>query len=37
VGEDLVLSLKVTSYVASHCFATIKNNNNAQLAYISDA
>ena len=35
VGIELGLSLKVTSYVARHCFATIQKNNNAPLAYIS--
>lgn len=34
---ELGLSLKVTSYVASHCYATIQKNNNAPLAYISEA
>ena len=37
VGIELGLSLKVTSYVARHCFATIQKNNNAPLAYISEA
>ena len=37
VGKELGLSLKVTSYVARHCFATIQKNNNAPLAYISEA
>ena len=37
VGVELGLSLKVTSYVARHCFATIQKNNNAPLAYISEA
>ena len=37
VGLELGLSLKVTSYVARHCFATIQKNNNAPLAYISEA
>lgn len=27
----------MTSYVASHCFATNQKNNNAPLAYISEA
>ena len=37
IGIELGLSLKVTSYVARHCFATIQKNNNAPLAYISEA
>ena len=37
VGVELGLSHKVTSYVARHCFATIQKNNNAPLAYISEA
>ena len=37
VGIELGLSLKVTSYVARHCFATIQKNNNTPLAYISEA
>jgi integrase/recombinase XerD len=37
VGIELGLSHKVTSYVARHCFATIQKNNNAPLAYISEA
>ena len=37
IGKELGTSLKVTSYVARHCFATIQKNNNAPLAYISEA
>ena len=37
VGIELGLSLKVTIYVARHCFATIQKNNNAPLAYTSEA
>ena len=37
IGEELGLTMKMTSYVARHCFATIKKNNNAPLAYISEA
>jgi len=37
VGKELGLSLNVTSYVARHCFATMQKNNNAPLAYISEA
>jgi site-specific recombinase XerC len=37
IGEELGLTMKMTSYVARHCFATIQKNNNAPLAYISEA
>ena len=32
-----MIDLKVTIYLARHCFATIQKNNNAPLAYISEA
>jgi len=37
IGEELGLTLKMTSYVARHCFAIIQKNDNALLAYISEA
>lgn len=37
IGAELNLPLKLTTYVARHCFATIQKNNNAPLAYISKA
>jgi site-specific recombinase XerD len=37
IGSDLDLPLKLTTYVARHCFATIQNNNGAPLIYIKEA
>jgi integrase/recombinase XerD len=37
IGKELGLTMKMTSYVAKHSFATIQKNNNAPLAYISEA
>ena len=37
IGEELGLTMKMTSYVARHCFDNIQKNNNAPLAYISEA
>ena len=37
IGEELGLTLKMTSYVARNSFATIQKNNNTPLAYISEA
>ena len=37
IGTDLGLPLKLTTYVARHCFATIQKNNGAPLIYIKEA
>ena len=37
IGTDLDLPLKLTPYVARHCFATIQKNNGARLIYIKEA
>ena len=36
IGTDLDLPLKLTTYVARHCFATIQKNNGADGRVISD-
>ena len=37
IGTELGLPLKLTTYVARHCFATIQKNNGAPLIYIKEA
>lgn len=37
IGTDLDLPLKLTTYVARHCFATKQKNNGAPLIYIKEA
>ena len=37
IGIALDLPLKLTTYVARHCFATIQKNNGAPLIYIKEA
>ena len=37
IGEELGLTMKLTTYVARHCFATIQKNNGAPLIYIKEA
>jgi integrase len=37
IGIALDLPLKLTTYVARHCFATIQKNNGAPLVYIKEA
>ena len=36
IGTDLGLPLKLTTYVARHCFATIQKNNGGDGSVISD-
>ena len=37
IGKELGLPLKLTTYVARHCFATIQKNNGSPLIYIKEA
>ena len=37
IGTELEIPLKLTTYVARHCFATIQKNNGAPLIYIKEA
>jgi integrase len=37
IGTELGLPLKLTTYVARHCFATIQKNNGSPLIYIKEA
>lgn len=37
IGTALDLPLKLTTYVARHCFATVQKNNGAPLVYIKEA